>query len=102
MDFNFCSSYVDRKRKEKFTGSVKFSFERGQLVTLNESNSFGVETSAVGSDSISSGLLRRATGASFNGSVIFVFRDGDITEYGYIQTYKSWTLEQLCKEIRGL
>ena len=86
--------YLEEKQNTNFTGSVKLSFENGEIVALNEANKHDLPTSANDKGvQLITDYIKTATDRSFNGAVVFVFNAGTCTDYSYSRTYKGDTLK---------
>ncbi len=88
--------YLQKKIKNKLTGSVKLSFESGAIVGICEANKFDLPTTECDADTIETieKYIVMAKDTSFNGAVIFVFLNGKIIEYAYSRTYKGDLLQK--------
>lgn len=92
--FNCIVEYLNEKQSSNFTGSVKLSFESGEIVALNEANRHDLPTTKnTRGERIIADYLKTATGRNFNGAVVFVFDSGKCTDYSYSRTYKGETLK---------
>lgn len=92
--FNCIVEYLNEKQTSSFTGSVKLSFENGDIVMVNEANKHDLPTSKnTKGEQLIAEYLRTATENNFNGAVVFVFDSGKCTDYSYSRTYKGETLK---------
>lgn len=94
--FNCVVEYLNGKSKSNFTGSVKLSFERGEVVAVSEANIHDLPTTPnkMG-DLLVEAYLKTASADNFNGAIVFVFNAGKVTDYSYARTYKGDTLKNL-------
>lgn len=92
--FNRIFEYLNRKKNEQFSGSIKLSFESGTCVAISEANRHDIPLTKVENETIAVSCLNMAEKHDFNGAVVFVFEDGKITEYSYSKTYKGDTLKK--------
>lgn len=92
--FNCIVEYINEKLLSNFTGSVKLSFENGDIVAVNEANKHDLPTTknTKGNDLVAE-YLNLATKHDFNGAVVFVYDSGRVTDYSYSRTYKGETLK---------
>ena len=92
--FNCIVEYLNEKQTSNFTGSVKLSFENGDIVMVNEANKHDLPTSKnTKGEQFIAEFLRNATEDNFNGAIVFVFDSGKCTDYSYSRTYKGETLK---------
>lgn len=92
--FNCIVEYLNEKQSSNFTGSVKLSFENGDIVAVNEANKHDLPTSKnTKGEQLIAEYLETATENNFNGAVVFVFDSGKCTDYSYSRTYKGETLK---------
>ena len=92
--YNRIIAYLEEKQKANFTGSVKLSFENGEIVAVNEANKHDLPKSKNEKGvQLITDYLRTATDKNFNGAVVFVFNSGKCTDYSYSRTYKGDTLK---------
>lgn len=96
VHFNCIVEYLQNKsKKSSFTGSIKLSFENGEIVAINEANKHDLPTTHnTKGEQIVSDYLKIAADSNFNGAVVFVFDSGKVTDYSYSRTYKGETLKK--------
>ena len=93
--FNCIVEYLGRKKTQKFSGSVKLSFENGNAVAINEANRHELPVTPTNNgNAILDTLLNEAKKPMFNGAIIFVFETGNITAYAYSKSFKGETLKK--------
>lgn len=92
--FGCIVEYLEKIKKESFTGSVKLSFERGEIVAINEANQHDLPTKENNYKDITTHFLEMASNPIFNGTVVFEFQYGKIIKYAYSKTYKGETLKK--------
>lgn len=92
--FNRIFAYLNRKKDEQFSGSIKLSFESGVCIAISEANRHDIPLTKTRDNAIAVNCLAMAEKHDFNGAVVFVFDDGKITEYSYSKTYKGDTLKK--------
>lgn len=92
--FDYIIEYLKKQTKNNFTGSVKFGIEKAKIVSIGESNSFNLPTQEIKHNKPED-IIKNACGQDFNGTVVFVFKCGILTEYGYTRTYKGDDLRYL-------
>lgn len=94
--FNCIVEYLNEKLQQNFTGSVKISFENGEIVAINEANKHDLPTTKnTKGEQLIADYIRTATDRNFNGAVVFVFDSGKCTDYSYSRTYKGETLKKI-------
>ncbi|MGP1490077.1 MAG: hypothetical protein ACTTI6_03265 [Treponema sp.] len=93
--FNRIFAYLNRKKDEQFSGSIKLSFESGVCMAISEANRHDVPVTRTDDTAIAVSCLAMAEKQDFNGAVVFVFESGKITEYSYSKTYRGDTLKKL-------
>lgn len=98
MRFNRIFAYLDRKKKELFSGSIKLSFECGDCIAISEANRHDIPLTKTENNNIAESCLNMAAKTDFNGAVVFVFESGKIAEYAYSKTYKGDTLKKFLGE----
>lgn len=96
--FNRIFEYLDRRKYEQFSGSIKLSFEGGICVAINEANRHDIPLTKTENNNIAESCLNMAAKNDFNGAVVFVFENGRISEYSYSKTYKGDTLKKFLGE----
>ena len=83
------AEYLQKKQSAFFSGSVKLSFERGDIVAINEANRYDLPTTKLeNGEQIVADLLEDATDSDFFGTIVFVFEGGTCKEYAYSRTFK--------------
>ncbi len=92
--FNCIVAYLSEKQKSKFTGSIKLSFEGGDVVAVNEANKHDLPLTKNDESNVIDKYLNMASDPLFNGAVVFVFESGEVTEYSYSKSYKGETLKR--------
>ena len=92
--FNCIVEYLNKKQTLNFSGSIKLSFENGDIVAVNEANKHDLPTTKnTKGEQLIAEYLRIATDHDFNGAIVFVFDSGKCTDYSYSRTYKGETLK---------
>lgn len=92
--FDYIIEYLSIKEKQSFQGSVKIGIEHGRTVSITEANSFDLPTNKVETKTKEK-VLAIAYSQGFNGSVVFVYKEGTLIEYGYNRTFKGEDLRKL-------
>ena len=92
--FSCIVEYLNQKQKSNFTGSVKLSFENGEIVAVNEANRHDLPLTKAGDESVIKKYLDMANNPLFNGAVVFVYDSGKVTDYSYSKSYKGETLKK--------
>ena len=86
--------YLEEKKRNNFTGSIRISFELGQIVALNEANRHDILTSQIEDYAVVGECFTMASNSLFSGHLSFVFCEGHITDYSYSKTLKGETLRK--------
>jgi len=79
-------AYLDDLRGEKFTGGIKMAFEKGMPKTFWRSSNPDFDIKPLKEGFNLDKKLTMATAGTFSGSLLFVFDDGDIKQFDYIET----------------
>jgi hypothetical protein len=88
----------NKKQREKFTGGIKLGFEQGRLVNCTE-YSDPERTPPPLPDGFSlHERLKMACTNGFYGSLLFIFKDGIITNTSTVQTWASQGIQSLLEE----
>ena len=86
--------YIENQKKQKFSGTLKFSFECGSLVGISRSNTDGGHLiPVVDTDPLE--FFNDVKSRFLNGNYILFFDGGKITKYGFCETYKGESLRAL-------
>lgn len=88
-------AYLDSKKEEQFTGSIKLTFEKSKISTISEANKHDLLTTTNYEKDIIHALLKKTNESFFYGSVVFGYERGKITSYAYTRTFKDETLKNL-------
>jgi hypothetical protein len=91
---NCIIEYLNKKQNSDFSGSVKLSFENGEIVAVSEANKHDLPLTVTTENNIVAKCLKMATEPLFNGAVVFFFADGKVTGYSYSKSYKGETLKK--------
>lgn len=87
--------YLKGKLLSNFCGSIKLSFECGEIVAVNEANKHDLpSTENTSGEKVIADYLSIATKQDFNGAIVFVYDCGKVTDYSYSRTYKGETLRK--------
>ena len=88
-------AYLENKKVDKFTGSIKLTFEKSKISSVSEANRHDLLTSFNFEKDIIFTFLEQIKDSAYYGSVVFVYEKGIITAYAYTRTYKDETLKNL-------
>lgn len=86
--------YLEEKQKSQFTGSIRISFEFGNVVAINEANRHDLLTDEAKSNDIVAECFKMASDPLFSGHLSFVFKNGNVTNYSYAKMLKGDTLKR--------
>jgi hypothetical protein len=88
-------AYLEGKAAGKFTGGVKMGFENGHAVSFSESSNADFRTTPeLAEDFILEDQLWKALARGYYGTLYFVFRKGEVTNFYYNRTWQGRALEE--------
>jgi hypothetical protein len=88
-------AYLDDYRRKGFTGGIKMAFEKGTPKTFWRSTNPEFEINPLKDDFSIEKMLGMATAGTFSGTLLFMFDDGDIKKFDYIETHQGRELLEI-------
>jgi len=95
------AAYLDDYRFKKFSGGIKMAFENGTPKTLWLSTIPSPECKPIGERFNLDEMLSMATARTFFGSLFFLLEDGDIKQFGYIETHQGGELIEMLNNYKA-
>ena len=92
------AALFNRKQQEKFTGGIKLGFNQGRLVNCSEYSDPKDLPPRIPADFSLHERLKKACANGFYGTLLFIFKDGIITNHSSVQTWESKGIENLLEE----
>jgi hypothetical protein len=85
----------DGKRREGFTGGIKIGFEQGRPVNCSEYSNPEQDPPPVPKGFNPEDRIKKACTDGYYGSLLFIFKDGEITHFSYVRTWAGKGIEEL-------
>lgn len=89
------AGFLEKKRRQGFTGCVKMVFEDGKLSLVTEANRLEIPRSKIFSQKAVFELLATTAEKGFCGTLVFFFNRGEMESYSFSRNYRGDSLDAL-------